>query len=136
LDSFLADFDDRLPWKKTSGALKATEILRGSDGTGLTVVLAEASSEPSKVDLQGLWRMRAGRSADPVLVLTTYPSEDGERVAASDSLRGSHPDHPGACGFLARHPPFGHGATSPERKSEGYPNPGSASPMHRLTPPI
>jgi len=101
-----------------------------------TVVLAEASSEPSKVDLQGLWRMRAGRSADPVLVLTTYPSEDGERVAASDSLRGSHPDHPGACGFLARHPPFGHGATSPERKSGGYPNPGSASPMHRLTPPI
>ena len=82
MDSFLADFDDRLPWKKTSGALKATEILRGSDGTGLTVVLAEASSEPSKVDLQGLWRMRAGRSADPVLVLTTYPSEDGERVAA------------------------------------------------------
>jgi hypothetical protein len=72
LDSFLADFDDRLPWKKTSGALKATEILRGSDGTGLTVVLAEASSEPSKVDLQGLWRMRAGRSADPVLVLTTF----------------------------------------------------------------
>lgn len=34
MDSFLADFDDRLPWKKTSGALKATEILAAATAQG------------------------------------------------------------------------------------------------------
>jgi hypothetical protein len=81
LGVFLPNCDDRLPWKKTAGAITAYEILRGSDETGLAVVIAEAPTEPAKVDLQAIWKARAGQSADPVLVFVRYPTQDGHRVA-------------------------------------------------------
>lgn len=75
------DFDDRLPWKKTTGAITATEILRGSDETGLVVVLADSDGEPTSGDLHAMWKARAGQSADPVLVMVSYPTIQGPRVA-------------------------------------------------------
>lgn len=87
----LADFDDRLPWKKTTGSVTATEVLRGSEETGLSVVLAEAPVEPSSGDLQAMWKARAGRSADPVLVLVTYPTTHGPRVSVLGPNRDAVP---------------------------------------------
>jgi hypothetical protein len=68
----LPEWDDRLPWKKKFGSISTIEILRGSPDTGLAVVSATASSEPTKTDLQAAWKARAGQSADPVLIAVSY----------------------------------------------------------------
>ena len=81
VSQLLVDFDDRLPWKKTTGSITATEILRGSDDTGLVVVLADSDGEPTSGDLHAMWKARAGQSADPVLVMVSYPTIQGPRVA-------------------------------------------------------
>ena len=81
MSQLLVDFDDRLPWKKTTGSITATEILRGSDETGLIVVLADSDGEPTNGDLHAMWKARAGQSADPVLVMVSYPTIQGPRVA-------------------------------------------------------
>lgn len=81
MSQLLVDFDDRLPWKKTTGSITATEILRGSDETGLVVVLADSDGEPTNGDLHAMWKARAGQSADPVLVMVSYPTLQGPRVA-------------------------------------------------------
>jgi hypothetical protein len=75
------EWDDRLPWKHTAGAVSAVEILRGSDETGLIVVAARATRQPTKADLEATWRARAGGAAVPVLVTVTYPSENGQAVS-------------------------------------------------------
>ena len=76
-----AEWDDRLSWKHTAGAITATEILRGSDETGLIVVVASAARQPTKADLEAMWRARAGGAALPVLVTVAYPSETGQAVS-------------------------------------------------------
>ena len=81
MTTFLEDYDDRLPWARKHGDIEATEVLRGSDGTDLSVVHATAKQQPVKSDLQWMWKERAGRSADPVLVVVTYPSSDGTSAA-------------------------------------------------------
>ena len=81
MSQLLVDFDDRLPWNKTTGSITATEILRGSDDTGLVVVLADSDGEPTSGDLHAMWKARAGQSADPVLVMVSYPTVLGPRVA-------------------------------------------------------
>lgn len=35
--TLLPEWDDRLPWSRTIGGITATEILRGSEDTGLVV---------------------------------------------------------------------------------------------------
>jgi hypothetical protein len=81
LTDFLFSFDDRLPWKKSVGSIKAFEILRGSGETGLSVVVAGSPSEPSKPDLQAMWKARAGQSADPVLLVVEYPTVEGPKIS-------------------------------------------------------
>jgi hypothetical protein len=81
IDPFLAEWDDRLPWKHTTGAITATEILRGSEETGLIVVSASAPRQPTKADLEAMWRARAGGAALPVLITVSYPSETGQAVS-------------------------------------------------------
>ena len=81
MTDFLFSFDDRLPWKKSVGSIKATEILRGSGETGLSIVVAGSPSEPSKADLQAMWKARAGQSADPVLLIVEYPTVDGPKIS-------------------------------------------------------
>ena len=73
LGPLLADWDDRLPWRHVAGSITATEILRGSDDTGLVVVAGEAASQPGKTDLQAMWRARSGGGSTPVLVTVAYP---------------------------------------------------------------
>ncbi len=80
-DPLLMDWDDRLPWKRTAGAVTATEILRGSEQTSLTVILAAAPARPPKADLRALMRERASGGIPPVLVAATYPEADGMCVA-------------------------------------------------------
>jgi hypothetical protein len=80
-DLFLPEWDDRLAWKKTAGALKGIEVLKGHEDTGLNVVVAESSHLPTKTDMQALWKARAGQSADPVLVCVQY-TDHGEQLTA------------------------------------------------------
>jgi|GEM_PF-178188 len=77
----LPDWDDRLPWNKASGAVTATEILRGSDETDLVVVLAHAPAHPTKGDLQAAWRARSAGGVTPVLLAVTYWDKSQPRVA-------------------------------------------------------
>ena len=77
----LPDWDDRLPWKKASGAVTATEILRGSNETDLVVVLAHAPAHPTKGDLQAAWRARSAGGVTPVLLAVTYRDGSQSRVA-------------------------------------------------------
>jgi len=77
----LPEWDDRLPWKKSSGSLTATEVLKGHEDTGLSVVMAEAIHAPNKADMQALWKARVGKSADPVLLCVEY-TEHGQDLTA------------------------------------------------------
>jgi hypothetical protein len=77
----LPDWDDRLPWEKASGAVAATEILRGSDETDLVVVLAHAPAQPTKGDLQAAWRARSAGGVAPVLLAVIYREGSQSRVA-------------------------------------------------------
>lgn len=70
--ALLPDWDDRLPWQRTAGVITATEILRGSDETGLVVVAANAPARPTKGDLRDLWKVRSGGGVTPVLLAVTY----------------------------------------------------------------
>lgn len=81
MTTFLENYDDRLPWAKSHGSINAKEILRGSDDTGLTVVYAEATRQPTKSDLQWLWKERAGQSADPVLVVVEYEANGAQTAS-------------------------------------------------------
>jgi len=76
-DPLLMDWDDRLTWKRSSGSVAATEILRGSDDTALTVVLATAPGRPSRTDTRSLLRDRSGGGVSPILVIVEYPSASG-----------------------------------------------------------
>lgn len=71
------DWDDRLTWKRSSGSVASTEILRGSDDTSLTVVLATAPGRPSRTDVRGLLRAGSGGAVSPILVTVQYPSASG-----------------------------------------------------------
>ena len=84
----LPDWEDRLPWRKQTGSITASEILRGDEDTALVVVLASSPSEPSRADLQALWHERAGRSVDPVLIAVQYEHAGTHEVA----LLGVTPD--------------------------------------------
>ncbi len=81
--AFLLDYDDRLPWagKMKLGDITPTEVLRGSTESGLLVVLGESPSEPSKGDLFDLWKERAGRSMDPIVVCVSYEHAGQDLVA-------------------------------------------------------
>ncbi|MFI5950402.1 Eco57I restriction-modification methylase domain-containing protein [Micromonospora chalcea] len=79
--TLLPEWDDRLPWTRNVGGITATEILRGSEDTGLVVVAATAPTQPTKSDLQALWRVRSGGGVTPVLVAVSY-SRDGQEVMA------------------------------------------------------
>lgn len=76
-DPLLMDWDDRLNWKRSSGSVTATEILRGHDDTSLTVVLAAAPGRPSRTDVRGLLRVRSGGGVSPILVTVEFPSASG-----------------------------------------------------------
>jgi hypothetical protein len=80
VDPLLVDeWDDRLPWKRTAGAIEATEVLRGSEETGLAVVLGSSPSRPSKSDLRELFRARSSGGVTPVLLAVSYPSGSEQR---------------------------------------------------------
>jgi len=89
--AFLEDYDDRLPWPKRHGELSSSEILRGNDETGLSVVVASAPHEPPRSDLQWLWKERAGQSANPVLVVVTYPGKSHQMAAVLGPDRDAAP---------------------------------------------
>jgi hypothetical protein len=93
----LPDWDDRLPWRKTSGAITATEILRGNDETDLVVVLADAPAQPTKGDLYAAWRARSAGGVAPVLLAVTYRDGPLSRVAllglAEDAVPVTGIDH-------------------------------------------
>ncbi|GAC1439370.1 MAG: hypothetical protein NVSMB55_00620 [Mycobacteriales bacterium] len=80
-DPLLMDWDDRLPWKRTAGAITATEILRGSDETGLVVVLGTSASKPTRTDMRALFHARAGGGISPILVAVTYPGSGQQQVS-------------------------------------------------------
>ncbi len=91
MTSLLAEWDDRLPWKKTFGGVRAEEILRGSSDTGFVVVLAVSNTEPNKSDLQAAWKSRAGQSADPVLIAVSYSVNNQEFFSFLGLDRGAVP---------------------------------------------
>ena len=76
----LPDWDDRFPWKQTSGSITSTETLHQAEGTGLLVVDATAPAEPTKTDLVGVWKKRSGGGVAPVLVVVRHPA-DGKPAA-------------------------------------------------------
>jgi len=76
-DQFLPNWDDRLTWKRTTGLITASEILRGSDETSLTVVLADAPGRPGRTDMRSLMRERAAGGVAPILVAVSYPAPNG-----------------------------------------------------------
>jgi hypothetical protein len=78
---FIPEWDDRVPWKKVAGAVTSIEVLKGHEGTGLSVVVAESIHAPNKTDIQALWKTRAGKSADPVLVCVQY-TDHGQQLTA------------------------------------------------------
>ncbi|MEI6363799.1 MAG: hypothetical protein WCP95_16895 [Actinomycetes bacterium] len=80
-DPLLPEWDDRVAWKRTAGALTSIEVLKGHEDTGLSVVVAESAHAPIKTDMQALWKARAGQSADPVLVCVQY-TDHGQPVTA------------------------------------------------------
>jgi hypothetical protein len=79
--TLVAEWDDRLSWHHTAGSITASEILRGSQETGFVVVAATAPAEPTKTDMQAIFRSRVGHSADPVLLLVAY-EDNGRRMAS------------------------------------------------------
>jgi hypothetical protein len=79
--TLLVEWDDRLPWKKSFGGIRAEEILRGSSETRFVVILAVSNAEPNKADLQAAWKSRAGQSADPVLVAVSYSVNNQEFIS-------------------------------------------------------
>jgi hypothetical protein len=79
--ALVAEWDDRLSWHHTAGSITASEILRGSQETGFVVVAATAPAEPTKTDMQAIFRRRVGHSADPVLLLVEY-EDNGRRMAS------------------------------------------------------
>lgn len=80
-DQMLMDWDDRLTWKRTVGAVSATEVLGGSPDTGLAVVLASSTSRPNRTDLRALSKARSGGGVTPVLIAATYETPSGLRVS-------------------------------------------------------
>jgi len=80
-DIFLPEWDDRVAWKRTASAITSSEVLKGHEDTGLSVVVAESAHAPTKTDMQTLWKARAGKSADPVLVCVQY-TDHGEQLTA------------------------------------------------------
>lgn len=75
-DQMLMDWDDRLTWKRTAGSITASEILRGSEETSLTVVLAAAPGRPGRTDMRSLMRERAAGGVAPIIVAVSYPAPD------------------------------------------------------------
>jgi len=80
-DQFLIEWDDRLPWKRTVGAVSAMHVLGGSPETGLAVVVARAASRPTRTDLRALSKARSSGGVTPVLVAVTYETPSGSRVS-------------------------------------------------------
>lgn len=93
-------WDDRVDWNKQVGSITANEVLKGSPETALAVVVAHAPTLPSRNEMQALWKLRRGQSADPVLVFVEY-EHAGAALVALLGLTADAPVVPGVERVLA-----------------------------------
>ena len=83
MDEFLVDWVPQT-WQVPAGfpdVLTPAGMFVQDGAHGLEVVLASAKRRPSNPDLRKAWAARRDKRVAPVLLVASYPSADGERVA-------------------------------------------------------